>query len=129
MTTSIPLAAALLAAWTLLLGWFFFGPRRTAAARAGSGGVQELSVDVQGGYSPAHIVVKRGVPVRLTFRRLETSSCSERIIFPDFNISRKLPEQEAVTLEFTPEKDGTYTFTCGMGMYKGTLIVQGGEAS
>lgn len=128
MTPSILLAIVLLAAWTLFLGWFFFGPRKAASARTGQGGAQELAVTVQGGYSPAHIVVKRGVPVRLTFRRMETSSCSERVVFPDFNISRKLPENEAVTVEFTPDKDGTYTFTCGMGKYKGRLIVQGGDA-
>lgn len=128
MTTSILLAVTLLAAWTALLGWFFFGPRKAAAARSGSGGVQELAITVQGGYSPSKIVVQRGMPVRLTFRRLETSSCSERVLFPDFNIARKLPEKEAVTLEFTPDKEGSYTFTCSMGMYKGTLIVQGGEA-
>lgn len=128
MTSSILLAVALLIVWTVLLGWFFFGPRKVALAQTGVGGVQELSVTVQGGYSPAQIVVKRGVPVRLTFRRMETSSCSERVVFPDFNLSKKLPENENVTLEFTPDKDGAYSFTCGMGMYKGTLIVQGGEA-
>lgn len=128
MMTKILLAVTLLAGWTLLLLWFFFGRRKAAAARTGSGGVQELAITVQGGYSPANIVVKQGVPVRLTFRRMETSSCSERVVFPDFNLSRKLPEHEAVTVEFTPDKDGTYSFTCGMGMYKGTLIVQGGGA-
>ncbi|MFZ5828421.1 MAG: cupredoxin domain-containing protein [Bacillota bacterium] len=128
MTTSVLLAVVLLIAWTALLGWFFFGPRKGALAQTSAGGVQELSIAVQGGYSPAQIVVKRGMPVRLTFRRTETSSCSERVVFPDFNLSKKLPENENVTLEFTPDKDGAYTFTCGMGMYKGTLIVQGGEA-
>lgn len=96
------------------------------AAQAATGGVQELEVTVQGGYAPSRIVVRRGMPVRLKFRRLETSSCSERVIFPDFNIVRKLPEQQVTVVEFTPERDGTFTFSCSMAMYQGTLVVQGG---
>lgn len=125
----IALAIGLLAAWTGAVWWFFFGPRPGAAARTAVGGVQELEVVVQGGYSPSRIVVRRDQPVRLNFRRLETASCSERVIFPDFDIARKLPTNEVTTVEFTPDKDGTYTFSCGMGMYQGTLVVEGGDAA
>lgn len=129
MTERVLLAAGLLLAWSGLIWWFFFGPRRGSAAAAGAGGAQELEVTVQGGYSPARIVVRKGIPVRLKFRRLETSSCSERVIFPDFNVSKKLPEHQVTVVEFTPDRDGTFTFTCGMGMYQGTLVVQGGAAT
>lgn len=112
--------------YTLFLAWFFFGPRAAARARSQPGGVQEIDVTVQGGYSPPRIVVRRGVPVRLRFRRLDTSSCAERVIFPDFNVSRVLPVGEVTTVEFTPDCDGTFTFTCGMGMYRGTLVVEAG---
>lgn len=125
----IVLATGLLAAWTAFLWWFFFGPRQGAAAQAGAGGIQELEITVQGGYSPSRIVLKRGVPVRLKFRRLETASCSERVIFPDLNIAKKLPTDELTTVEFTPDKSGTFTFSCGMGMYQGTVVVEGGDAA
>lgn len=125
----IALATGLLAAWTAFLWWFFFGPRQGAAAQAGAGGIQELEITVQGGYSPSRIVLKRGVPVRLKFRRLETASCSERVIFPDFNIAKKLPTNELTTVEFTPDKSGAFTFSCGMGMYQGTVVVEGGDAA
>jgi plastocyanin domain-containing protein len=119
----------LLAAWTGLIWWFFFGPRKTVAAQAAAGGIQELAVVVQGGYSPARIVVQQGIPVRLKFRRLESASCSERVVFPDFDIARRLPEGEETVIAFTPERDGAFTFTCGMGMYQGTLVVEGGGRS
>lgn len=128
MATQWTLALGLWAAWTLLIWWFFFGPRKTAAAHSGAG-AQELEVVVQGGYAPGRIVVRQGVPVRLKFRRLESSSCSERVLFPDFNVSKKLPEGEETVVEFTPDRSGTYTFTCGMGMYQGTLVVQGGDGA
>ncbi len=113
-------------AWSALIWWFFFGPRKSSAAQSGAGGSQELEVVVQGGYSPSHIVVQRGVPVRLKFRRLESASCSERVLFPDFAVAKKLPQNEVTTVEFTPDNTGTFSFSCGMGMYQGTLVVEEG---
>ena len=129
MIDKIVIALILVAAWTAFVWWFFFGPRRLAAAQENSAGVQELEIVVQGGYSPGRVVVHKGVPVRLRFRRLESASCSERVLFPDFDVARKLPTNEVTTVEFTPDKSGTFTFTCGMGMYQGTLVVEEGVAS
>src|SRR5690348_13313141 len=68
-------AGVALIVWVL---WFFFLAEQGAAtATAGTGGVQDVSVRVHGGYEPATIRVKAGVPVRLHFDRQETSSCSE----------------------------------------------------
>lgn len=129
MIGKIIFAVVLAAAWTVAVWWFFFGGRRAAAAQETASGVQELEITVKGGYSPGRIVVHKGVPVRLKFRRLETASCSERVLFPDFNVARKLPTNEVTIVEFTPDKSGSYTFTCGMGMYQGTLVVEEGAAS
>ena len=63
-------------------------------------------------------------PVRLTFARQESSACSKKVLFPDFNQNALLPEGEQVTLEFTPEKAGEYGFQCQMGMLRGKLIVE-----
>jgi len=70
------------------------------------------------------IVVEHGKPVRLTFRREETTACSEKVLFPDFNRSAELPEGELVPIEFTPQDPGEYGFSCGMGMLHGKLIVR-----
>ena len=77
---------------------------------AASNGVQETNIVVKGGYTPDVLVVKAGQPVRLNFNRQETASCSEMVLFPDFNKSAKLPEGETVTIEFTPEQAGEYDF-------------------
>ncbi len=60
--------------------------------------------------------------MRLHFTRHETASCSEMVLFPDFDKSVKLPTGETVSLEFTPEKLGEYDFQCQMGMFRGKLI-------
>ena len=104
--------------------WYFFGPRQKAAAAVTESGMQEINVTVKGGYSPDVIVVRRGMPVRLNFYRDETASCSERVIFGDFGIARDLAPFKTTPVEFTPDKNGEFTFTCGMNMLRGKLIVE-----
>jgi plastocyanin domain-containing protein len=91
---------------------------------AASNGVQEANIVVKGGYTPDVLVVKAGQPVRLNFNRQETASCSEMVLFPDYNKSAQLPPGETVSIEFTPETPGEYDFQCQMGMLHGKLIVE-----
>lgn len=104
--------------------WYFFGSREKVSAAVTESGTQEINVTVKGGYSPDLIVVRKGMPVRLNFYRDETASCSEQVIFGDFGIARDLPPFKTTPIEFTPDKEGEFTFTCGMNMLRGKLIVE-----
>ena len=104
------------------LGWFFFGPKKNRRAKI-EAGVQDIAIRVEGTYQPDHIAVQAGVPVRLNFDRRENVGCSERVVFPDFQINRELPAFQTTTIAFTPDKPGVYAFACGMGMYRGQLTV------
>ncbi len=104
--------------------WYFFGERERVAAETTGAGVQEIRVTVRGGYSPDVIVVRRGLPVRLDFYRDETASCSEQLILGDFGIARDLPAFKTTPIEFTPQKSGEFTWTCGMNMLRGKLVVE-----
>lgn len=105
--------------------WFFW-LKRTRGVRAAitSRGYQEAMILVKGGYTPDVIVVEHGKPVRLNFHREETATCSEIVLFPDFNKSTRLPTGETVAVEFLPDKPGEYEFACQMGMLRGRLIVE-----
>ena len=116
---------ASLAAIAWVNWWFFLARRPAATAVAGASGAQEVTITVQAGYEPAEVKVKRGVPVRLTFDRQETSGCSEEIVIPDFGIRKFLPAFQKTTIELTPQEAGTFEFTCGMSMLHGRLIVEG----
>jgi len=107
----------------LVIWFFFFAPKKQVHA-ASSGSVQEISIKVKGGYDPDVIVVDAGKPVRLNFYREETSDCSEQVLFPDFKISAVLTPFQTIPVELTPKKRGEFTFTCGMGMLRGKLVVQ-----
>jgi plastocyanin domain-containing protein len=109
----------------ILVNWYFlFSKRKVFQAETREMGLQEVKIVVKGGYSPDVIVVKKGIPVRLEFYRDETADCSDTIVFGDFNIRKPLPAYESTAIEFTPEKEGEYVFTCGMGMMRGRLVVR-----
>ena len=117
------LAAGIAAiAW---VNWYFFLAGGTSAtAAAGSGGVQEVTITVAGGYEPAAVQVRAGQPVRLLFDRQETSGCSEEVVLPAFGIRRFLAPFKKTPVEFTPATPGTYEFTCGMSMLRGKVVAE-----
>jgi plastocyanin domain-containing protein len=107
------------------INWYFFvAAKPTATAVAVAGGVQEVTIQVRGGYDPADVRVRKGAPVRLVFDRQETSGCSEEVVLPDFGIRKFLPAHRKTAVEFTPERAGTYGFTCGMSMLRGQISVE-----
>lgn len=89
-----------------------------------AGARQVVRIRVRGGYVPDTVHVRAGVPVRLLFRRDETSACSEQVIFPAFGKSAMLPTGEPVAVDLPAAEAGEYEFTCAMGMLRGRLIVE-----
>lgn len=123
MTWFVVAAGVAAIAW---VNWYFFIAQRSAvsATAVASNGVPEVTITVRGGYDPALIRVRAGQPIRLTFDRQETSSCSEEIVFPDFGVKKFLPAFQKTTVEVTPPKPGKYGFTCGMSMLHGALVAE-----
>jgi plastocyanin domain-containing protein len=104
--------------------WYFWLSTPRGVFAALSGGVQSALIVVKGGYTPDTIVVRRGRPVRLVFRREESALCSERVVLPAFDKSALLPEGEEVAVEFVPTERGEYPFSCQMGMLRGRIVVE-----
>jgi Cu+-exporting ATPase len=106
-----------------LLAVYFFGPKEAHRAEVRAG-VQEVQIDVKGGYAPNLVRVQQGVPLRLVFDRQENSDCSSRVVFPDFGINKSLVAFGRTTIELMPAQAGEFGFACGMNMLHGTLIVE-----
>jgi plastocyanin domain-containing protein len=103
------------------------GAQKQKRSRAGRNAksVQTATVTLTDlGYQPASLKLRRGVPARVTFVRRIEETCGTEIALPAYNIRRTLPLNEPVVVEFTPDKAGEFNFTCGMGMLRGTVIVQ-----
>ena len=110
------------------VNWYFFlagrEPAVVAAPAPAGGGPQQVTIEVEGGYSPAAVRVRRGTPVRLVFDRKETNSCSEELVIGALGVRRFLKPFETTTVDLGPLAPGTYDFTCGMGMLHGKLVVE-----
>jgi plastocyanin domain-containing protein len=76
------------------------------------------------GYTPGAIKVKKGQKIRLLLTRTDEQNCGSEIVFSSLNIKKTLPLGKTVTVEFTPQNAGEISFTCGMGMMKGKIVVQ-----
>lgn len=91
-------------------------------------GVQEFTLVVTpGGYSPLRFAVRKGVPVRMTFRQLGQVGCGNELIFPANPSSpsslQLASEQDQQVLEFTPQQVGEFQFYCSHRMYRGVMTV------
>ncbi len=103
------------------------GAQKQKRSRAGRNAksVQSATVTLtDNGYQPASLKLRRGVPARVTFVRRIEETCGTEIALPAYNIRRALPLNKPVVVEFTPDKAGEFNFTCGMGMLRGTVVVQ-----
>ena len=106
--------------------WFFFGKKDEAVSVSETGPNESGRIDVvvDGGYKPSIIKVKKGVETTLKLKRVDSNTCLEEIILPDFKIKSYLPLNEEVEIKFTPQKIGEFGFHCGMNMYHGKIIVE-----
>src|SRR6266545_1544732 len=95
-----------------------------AAEAALQNDAQTATVEVSDkGFEPSSLKLKAGAPAKVTFVRKTDETCAKEVVIKEYNINRKLPLNEPVTVEFTPRK-GEFTFACGMDMIKGKLIVE-----
>lgn len=76
------------------------------------------------GFSPSSISVEKGFPVTLLFTRKDKEGCGNKVVFRSLKITKALPVGKEVAVKITPQKTGDIAFTCGMGMYKGNIVVE-----
>lgn len=75
------------------------------------------------GYSPTTFTVKAGVPVHWEVDSAgKAGGCRSSFLVPKLKISESVVNGVSV-FDFTPDTPGTYAFSCGMGMYRGSFSV------
>lgn len=86
-----------------------------------SGGVQAIGVKVTTTYSPNVIKLKAGIPAEITFG--QAAGCTGQVISQDLGFSEDLTSGPKV-VKLPALKAGTYSFSCGMGMVFGKIVVE-----
>jgi plastocyanin domain-containing protein len=90
-----------------------------------NGDIQEITINLKDtGYDPDAIRVKKGIPVKVTLKTNRTYSCIQAFVIPSLNIQKVLTPTDTESFTFTPKEAGQIDFTCSMGMYNGSFIVE-----
>src|SRR3989344_9198302 len=66
-------------------------------------------------YEPAVIRVKSNMPVRITADLTRLQGCFRSFVIPDLGVYKNFNYNDD-SVKFTPVKQGTFLFTCSMGM-------------
>jgi len=81
-----------------------------------------MNVTSYGTYEPAALTVVENIPVVWNITGADFMGCASTLVLPAFGVSAYLrPGPNTVT--FTPTRIGCYTFSCSMGMVRGTMNV------
>ena len=81
----------------------------------------------QHGFTPSSLEVPAGGPgshKTVTFVRTTDKTCATEVVFPELDIKKPLPLNQAVPIDVPSDAPRSLTFQCGMGMYKGALLVK-----
>jgi len=115
----------------LTQGWSLAGLSAPAPGNSRNGGESIVLKDgaqiVRSTLSPGDypdIAVYAGIPVKWVIDAPEGSinGCNNRFIVPEYGIEHRFSYGEN-TLSFTPDRAGTFGYSCWMGMIRGTIRV------
>jgi heme/copper-type cytochrome/quinol oxidase subunit 2 len=127
------IAVLLLGIWNMGNGWNLTGITLGNGTSAAIGtaaaqlppireGAQVLQMNQwAGGYNPNKLTVRAGMPVRWEISA-DGTGCSSYMVVPSLGIKKTLQPGMNV-VEFTPKRAGTIKFSCGMGMFTGSIAV------
>ncbi len=109
----------------VFIAWWFFGKRNNKVTEATtSKSKQKVKVTVNGGYIPSTVVLQQGVPASIIFDRRDPSGCFNEVVLPDFGVHQILPVNEKLTVDIDTSKSGEYSYSCGMNMFHGKIVIK-----
>ncbi|MBU3828179.1 MAG: cupredoxin domain-containing protein [Candidatus Lactobacillus pullistercoris] len=105
--------------------WWFFGKHTEKVEESTiANNEQTATVVVNGGYSPATVVLKKGVPAQLNFKMEDSTACLSHVVFEQLGINEDLTKQKITKIDIPTDKAGTINYACGMDMFHGKVIVK-----
>lgn len=106
------------AAWAWVLSGREAQPSGDANAVADNAPTIEVRTN---GYTPSSLTVAANQPVTLNLRGLGRLGCTSIFRIPTLNIEQSIHSDGTTRVALRFPRPGRYTFTCGMGMYTGTI--------
>ena len=119
----------LMATFLLVAARNFFGNGNVDAQEVqevpseNTGEVQVIDLTVKDyNYYPQVIDLKYNVPAKIIVDTDKVKGCLQSIVIPDFGIRKTVTSKNNI-IEFIPDKKGTFSFSCSMGMGFGKIVV------
>lgn len=85
-------------------------------------GVQYITIDAKGGYSPHVSMGSAGIPTKLIVKTNGTYDCSAVLVVRSAGFQKILPQTGETEIDIGTKKVGeTLEGVCGMGMYNFTI--------
>jgi hypothetical protein len=78
------------------------------------------------GFTPPSLKIPSGGPGSrgtVSFVRTTNDTCATEVVFPDLQLKKDLPLNQVVRVDLPTDTAKTLSFQCGMGMYKGAVVV------
>lgn len=93
-----------------------------ATAVSVEGGHQQVVITARTGeYTPDAIQVQAGIPTTLIVRSDDARGCVRSFLIPSREVEEILPTSGETRIELGVLAPGTLRYSCGMGMYTGTI--------
>ncbi len=113
-----------LAAIVFIIWWFFGKHQESVGTSTIVNDEQNATIVVNGGYSPATVVLKKGVPAEINFDMQDSTACLSHVVFEQLGVNKDLTKQKITTVKIPTDKAATYNYACGMDMFHGKVIVK-----
>lgn len=80
-------------------------------------GIQYITINAKGGYSPRVTTAKAGIPTKLIMKTDGTYDCSSSLVIRSIDYQKILPKTGEEVIDLGTPKVGPFQGMCGMGMY------------
>ncbi len=117
-TASITITVVL----ALGFGIIFFGQSQSTTSSLENNveirdGVQFVTINVKGGYSPKVSTAQADIPTKLVLKTNGTYDCSSSVVIRSIGYQKILPQTGLEVIELGAPKAGKLLGLCSMGMY------------
>jgi plastocyanin domain-containing protein len=108
--------------WVCVVFAAFAACNSKATAQNASGRIAIRADDK--GFTPSSINVTKGSHAVLVFTRTTEDTCARDVVFPELKLKKPLPLNQPVEVDVPTGSARTLAFTCGMGMFNSSVVIQ-----
>lgn len=85
-------------------------------------GIQYVTINARGGYSPAVSIAQANIPTKLIVKTNGTYDCSVALVIRSIGYEKILPQTGEEIIDFGTPQSGTIQGICSMGMYNFSVV-------